>query len=347
MKKNLLITIILILVVWLIVLSFSLVQNHSTSKSPSEIKEYNVTGFSTDFTKVIDSNKSSIVSLNQNEVYSTGFIYSSDNGHVYIVTSYHGVSEGEDVMVNFNSGVSTLGKVIGHDSFCDVAVIDCEFPYEVRTLILGDATLLNDGEFILSIGTSSSMEYDFSSAFGMISSKYREIENNISFDEENYNYYLGIIQLNGEFVNGYSGAPILNMNGEAIGMITMEDDGKVLAVTINEINIVAQKIINNEEYSRIDFGLKGKYLKDLENYETTSLNIGLEVTDGYYVVDVLPTSFASTIGINKGDVIIRVNDIEIMDFASFLDVIYSNATEFDISLIRNGELLSLKGNLYD
>lgn len=347
MKKNLLITIIVALILWLTILSVVVVSNNKTNSTTNNITEYNVTGFSTDFSKVVEESKSSIVSINQNETYSTGFIYAKQDDKVYVVSSYHGVSESDNVTVKFNSGVNASGIVIGHDSFADVAVIECQFNYDVKTLPIGDATILNDGEFVLSIGTRLSDDYDFSIAFGMVSSSYREIENNITFDEEDYDYYLGIIQLSGDFTSGYSGAPILNMNGEVVGMITMEENGNTLAITVNEIARVVSKILNNEEYTRISFGINGKYIKSLENYEIASYNIGLEVTDGYYVTDIKVPSLANNIGILKGDVITNINGIELENFDDTLDVIYGNANEFEVSVIRNNEVVVLKGNLYD
>lgn len=347
MKKNLLIAIIVVLTLWLAILSIVIVENHNSTTKTSNITEYNVTGFSTDLTKVVEDVKSSVVTINQNETYSTGFIYSKKDDKVYIITSFHGVSESDNVAITFNSGVSVDGRVIGHDVFADIAVLECEFNYEVKPVTMGDATLLNDGEFIVSIGTATSLEYDFSSALGMVASSYREIENNITFEEEAYDYYLGIIQLNGDFVSGYSGAPVLNMEGEVVGMITMEEDNNTLAITVNEISRVVEKIINNEEYTRITFGINGKYIRSLENYEVASYNIGLEVTSGYYVTDIKVPSLANNIGILRGDVITSINGIELKDYDDTLDVIYSNDSEFEVTVIRNNETITLKGNLYD
>lgn len=347
MKKNLFITIIAILVIWLIILSISLYENNNKTNTKSEITENNVSGFSTDFTKVVDECKSSIVSLNQDDVYSTGFIYLQDDNKVYIVSSYHGVSESNNVNVYFNSGVSTIGTVIGHDAFSDVALIECDFNYSVKPISIGDSTLLNDGEFVLSIGTSSSIDYDFSVDFGMISSNYREVENSITFDSQSYDYFLGLVQLSGDFKEGYSGAPILNMDGQVVGMITMEDDGNTFAITINEITKIVNKLLNNEEYVRLDFGLKGKYINTLENYEIANLNIGLEVTSGYYISDLKVDGFGSTLGLLRGDIIAKINNIDINNFDDMLDVIYSNEKDFNITVIRNNETINLQGTLYD
>lgn len=347
MKKNVFISVVVILVIWLLILSIALFDTNKNNKVSSEINQYNVSGFSTDFTKVVEESKSSTVSLNQDDTYSTGFIYSQDDNKVYIVSSYHGVANSDSVTVCFNSGVSVIGRVIGHDSFADVALIECDFNYEVMPVKIGDSTLLKDGEFVLSIGTSSSIDYDFSTNFGMISSSYREIENNITFDNEDYDYYLGLIQLSGDFKEGYSGAPILNMDGQVVGMITMEDDGNTFAITINEIDKIVEKILNNEEYTRIDFGLKGRYINTLENYEIANLNIGLEVTNGYYIDDLKVSGFGSTIGLLRGDIITRINNIEITSYKDVLDIIYGNEKEFNLIVIRNNETINLQGTLYD
>lgn len=347
MKRNVFIAIIVVIVIWLIILSVAIFDNTNKVNTKSEVNQYNVSGFSTDFTKVVEESKSSTVSLNQDDTYSTGFIYSQDDNKVYIVSSYHGVANSDNVTVYFNSGVSVIGRVIGHDSFADVALIECDFNYEVMPVKIGDSTLLKDGEFVLSIGTSSSIDYDFSTNFGMISSNYREIENNITFDSEDYDYYLGLIQLSGDFKEGYSGAPILNMDGQVVGMITMEDDGNTFAITINEIEKIVEKILNNEEYTRIDFGLKGRYINTLENYEIANLNIGLEVTSGYYIDDLKVSGFGSTIGLLRGDIITRINNIEINSYKDVLDIIYSNEKEFNLIVIRNNETIDLQGTLYD
>ena len=345
MRKNVLICLFTILFLWLIVVSIATFSTSDNSTNSQTITEYKVSGFSTDFSEVIEACKSEIVAVEQMGSVSSGFIYKSENDTVYIATSFHGVSESEDVSLTFNSGAKANGKVLGYDIFADVAIVECSFPYLVNVSKIGDSTLLKDGEFVLSIGTNGSLDYAFSSKFAMVSSRYIEILNHITFNEKDYEYYLGVEQLSGDITSGYSGAPVLNMNGEIVGMITMEEDDKILSLTSNELKKVADKIIDSNAYTRINFGYRGKYICDLQNYEVNSLNINIELTSGYYVSDVLPLSFAANIGILKGDVILKINDIEISDYDSMLDLIYSEASEYTFDILRDNESIRLIGTI--
>ena len=345
MRKNVLICLFTILFLWLIVVSIATFSANNNSTNSQTITEYKVSGFSTDFSEVIEACKSSIVAVEQMGNVSSGFIYKSENDIVYIVTSFHGVSESNDVSLTFNSGAKANGKVLGYDIFTDIAIIECDFPYVVNVSKIGDSTLLKDGEFILSIGTNGSLDYAFTSKFAMVSSRYIEVLNHITFNEKDYEYYLGVEQLSGDITKGYSGAPVLNMNGEVVGMITMEDEDKVLSLTSDELKTVADRIIDSSDYTRINFGFRGKYICDLENYEVNSLNINIELTSGYYVSDVLPLSFAANVGILKNDVILKINDIEINDYDSMLNLIYSEASKYTFDILRDNESIRLIGTI--
>lgn len=202
-----------------------------------------------------------MVAIEQNGKVSSGFIYKKKDDLVYVATSFHGISESENANVTFNNGVKVNGKVYGSDLFADVALLECDFPFDVQELKFGDSTLLKDGEFVLSIGTNNSMDYAFSNKFGMVSKNYQEIKNQISFNEENYEYYLGLIQLSGDFTSGYSGAPVLNMNGELVGSILMQDDDITFALTGDELKKVLDCLYNNLSYRRVNLGLRVSILK--------------------------------------------------------------------------------------
>lgn len=343
MRKNVIICLFSITFIWLLIVSSIAISNNNNDSNGTNIEEVRVTGFSTDFSEVIKNTKSSMVTVEQNGKVSSGFIYKKKDDLVYVATSFHGISESENANVTFNNGVKVNGKVYGSDLFADVALLECDFPFDVQELKFGDSTLLKDGEFVLSIGTNNSMDYAFSNKFGMVSKNYQEIKNQITFNEENYEYYLGLIQLSGDFTSGYSGAPVLNMNGELVGSILMQDDDITFALTGDELKTVLDCLYNNLSYRRVNFGFKGKYIKDLENYEVNSLNINVDLSDGYYVSEVLPFSFASKIGILKADVITKINDVKLVDSNSLLSLMYSEELNFTFEIIRNGEKIKLQG----
>ena len=335
-----------VLFIWLLILSINSFSNRNLTEV-NEIKEYNVSGFSTDLSKVYDQNKSSIVSVEQNDNISTGFIYAKKDNLVYIVTSYHGVSSGSGLSVYFNNGVRAKANVYKYDIFNDLALVECDFDYDVKPIVLGNSSLIKTGEFVLGIGSAGSIEYGFSSQFGMISNSYREILNHITYEGNRHDYYLGLIQLSGEFAQGYSGSPLFNMNGEVVGMINMKDDEVVLALPINEIKVVVEKMLNDEDYQKVQLGIKGRFVADLEKYESTSLNIGVEIVKGYFVEETLNNSLAYKLGINKGDVILSINGVEINNVDDMRKAEYSLLDEYEIIINRNGEEITFKGNLND
>ena len=345
MKNNRLLYILLsVLFVWLLVLSI-VVANKKNTEEINEISQYNVSGFSTDLSRIYDMNKSSIVTIEESGNISSGFIYSKKDDYVYIVTSYHGVSDGGQINVHFNNGIKTKAILKAYDIYSDMAVLECEFDYDVKTVTLGNSSLIKTGEFVLAIGCKRDLEYDFSSQFALVSNKYREIENNIVYGGTNHRYYIGLIQLAGDLDNGYSGCPVFNMAGEVVGLVNMKDDDVVFALPINEIKILANKMIENQEYKRNDLGIKGYFIKDLENYEIASLDIPLNTLDGYYVENILNNSIAYNLGIQKGDIVISINSVQIIDSDNMLDIKYADLDEIEIIIIRNGEELTLRNDL--
>ena len=342
-KRNLYIIIVL-LCIWNLVLSLVVFGRKSDSRH-NEINEYDVSGFSTDLSKVYDSNRSSIVSVEQGSEISTGFIYEKEGDTVYIVSSYHGVSGNGEINVRFNNGSRVRAEVRGYDVFADVAVLMCEFPFEVRQVTVGDSSLSKAGEFVLGIGNSGTTDYELSAQFGMISSPYREIVNEIYFNNERYEYYSGLMQLSGAFLEGFSGSPLFNMNGEVIGMITMKDEDIVLAVTVNELSIIADAIIADEPLSKLQMGISGRYLCDMEKYETVALNINVETVSGYYVDNVRTNSLGSRLGLQRGDIIISINGIPVEDRDVMLQILYSEINEIELVISRNGEESTLRGSI--
>ena len=165
MRKNVIICLFSITFIWLLIVSSITISNNNNDSNGTNIEEVRVTGFSTDFSEVIKNTKSSMVAIEQNGKVSSGFIYKKKDDLVYVATSFHGISESENANVTFNNGVKVNGKVYGSDLFADVALLECDFPFDVQELKFGDSTLLKDGEFVLSIGTNNSMDYAFSNKF--------------------------------------------------------------------------------------------------------------------------------------------------------------------------------------
>ena len=350
MKNSRLIYIlIVILAIWLAVVTSNF-NRASKNENQNIINEYNVTGFSTDFTRIADEVKPCMVAINADGNILSGFIYKQDGDDVYVVTAYHGVASAININVYFASSYTVEGELYNYDIYTDIAVIKVNTPYEMQTLTIGDSNTLKAGEFIISMGTPTSLDYAFSVELGMISHENLFIENTISVEEDRISYYLNALELSSNLQYGYSGSPVINMNGEFVGMNTMNlnlSSTFSFAITSNEIKIVVDKIINGEEINRNNIGIRGEFVSDMYNYEKSNLNIPIDTIEGLYVSKEKENSLAFSAGIRSGDIIQKINGIEINNFNDYLDALYSEVTDdFIFEYIHNGELV-VAGAIYD
>lgn len=342
MKNNrLLYLFIIILTIWCIFLSIKI--NNTNKTNGSVVNEYNVTGFSTDLTKVAEDKKTSLVTIECGDNISTGFVYGQNGEDVYILTSYHGIANHSDCKVKFASGFTLNAEEIGEDLYLDLAVLKILSPYNVDVLNLTNSSLVKTGEIVLCSGSPSSFDYNNSFELGMISNNHRAIYNSINVNSNVINYYLDVLQVSANLTTGYSGSPVLNMNGDVIGMITMSlEKGFNFAITSNEIKIVADSIINGSPVNKVHLGINGSFLKDMPSFERSNYNIAVDIVDGIFVRDVLDLSVANSAGLRDNDIILSINGVSMSSFDNYLNVVYnvSNSLEFDV--LRDGEDISLK-----
>lgn len=344
MKNNrLLYLLIVILTIWCVVLTSSVMKNNDSEDKSQVVNSISVDGFSTDFTKVVDKNKSSIVTINASATISTGFVYKQIENDIYIVTSYHGLTNATNYSVIFASGYSVNGELIDKNIYADIAVIKIVSPFNIDSLTLADASILSAGEFVISIGTSKNIEYDQTVEMGMISSGVRTIENDIDVGDENIRYYLDCIQFSSKLKQGFSGSPLINMNGDVIGMCTMSlDNDLCFAITANEIQIIADRIIAGEDDLKYQLGISGTYIKDMPLFERSNLNLSVEVLNGLYINRILDNSILNSAGIKTGDVLLSINNVTLNNFKDYLDVVYTKTDSLSFELLREGEVVSTK-----
>ena len=339
-KNRLLYLLIIVLFAWLLLLTLSKPGNKKENQSIT-INEYDVSGFSTDFTDVVKQCKDGIVTIIADNSLLSGFVYGQNNERVYIVTAYHGVSNTNSITVRFGSSYDVQAKLLGYDFYTDIALLEIESPYSIDNLKIGDSSLLKAGEFVISIGTPTSIEYAGSVHLSMISYPLLTLDNSITYDSNRYNYYLNVVQLDSNLKSGYSGSPILNMAGEVVGINTMSSMDYSFAITSNELKMVVDKLINAEVISRNNLGIDATLIKDMPNYEKTNLNLDIQTITGLYVKNVKDNSIASNAGILPKDVILKVNDIEINSFKDYLELIYMDDQTLNFEILRNNQSMIL------
>jgi len=258
----------------------------------------------------------------------SGFVF--DN-HGHIVTNNHVVDDSESITVKFYDGTEAPAKVVGTDKQSDVAVIKVDNT-SYPPLPKGDSNTLKVGELVMAIG--SPFELSQSVTTGIISALER--------NDMKINEYESFIQTDAAINRGNSGGPLVNMDGEVIGINSVimtggssGNDGIGFAIPINMAANVANMLIKD---GKVHYARIGIQLAPLT--PTLVRQLGLpEGSKGVLVGNVLPGSPADKSGIEQGDVIIGFAGEKVLDLAPFrLKVATSEASKpYPLVYLRDGK----------
>jgi S1-C subfamily serine protease len=298
----------------------------------------------------------------QGDAAGSGFVYDKQ-GH--IITNYHVVQDAQDLVVNFPSGLKVRGKVLATDTDSDIAVIKVDVPAnQLKPLPLGDSDALQVGMMVVAIGNpyrlSSSMTLGIVSAKGRILDSIRTTADGQSFSAGD------LIQTDASINPGNSGGPLLNLNGEVVGINRaiqtngMSPAGEPIntgigfAVSVNVVKRVVPVLIKNGKYDYPYLGLTA--LPEMTLFVEEAL--GLSHSTGAYVVQVVPggpvdkaglqagTQPTNTQGLNAGgDLIVGVDGRPVQVYGDLVGYLFTNKSPGDtitLTVLRNGKQVNLK-----
>ncbi len=223
----------------------------------------------------------------------SGFIIAQDG---YVITNHHVVKNAEEIIVRLNDRREFNAELIGTDERSDIAVLKIEAT-NLPTLILGNSSNLNVGEWVLAIG--SPFGFDHSVTAGIISAIGRSLPN------ENY---VPFIQTDVAINPGNSGGPLFNMNGEVIGVNSQIFSrtggfmGLSFAVPVNVVENVYKQLRENGRVAR---GWLGVLIQDVTRELAESFD--MDHPHGALIAKVLPDGPAEKAGIEVGDIVVNFN----------------------------------------
>jgi serine protease Do len=257
----------------------------------------------------------------------SGFVY-DNRGH--ILTNNHVVADAEKITVTFYDGVEAKATVVGTDKQSDVAVIKVDLT-NYPPLPKGDSAKLKVGELVMAVG--SPFDLSQSVTTGIISALER--------NEVGINPYESFIQTDAPINMGNSGGPLVNMDGEVIGINSAivsgsrGNDGIGFAIPIHMATRVADMLIKD---GKVHYARIGIELKPLTPALARQFGID-EGTKGVVVNQVLPGSPADKAGLKQGDVIVGFAGDKIESLPAFrLRVATSEvAKPFELAYVRDGK----------
>ena len=228
----------------------------------------------------------------------SGFIVDKQ-GH--ILTNEHVVHNAEEIKVTLSDGRELTGEVVGSDITTDMAIVKIDAE-DLPIVKLGDSDSLRVGEIVIAIGNPYGLEKTVT--MGVVSAKGRDI--NAGSDGQEYR---NLIQTDTAINPGNSGGPLLNTDGEVVGINTAiipyaQGIGFAIPVSVAQRNL--DDLINLGKVRRSWLGV---YIQEVTPEIAEQFN--LEKAEGVLVGDVIEDSPAEEAGLTRGDVIISVNDITV------------------------------------
>ena len=256
----------------------------------------------------------------------SGVIISPDG---YIVTNNHVIQKANQLQVTLNNNQNYMAEVIGTDPKTDIALlkIDAE---DLDYLPFGDSDNARIGEWVLAVGNPFNLTSTVTA--GIISAKSRDLgmDSNVS----------SFIQTDAAVNPGNSGGALVNIFGELIGIntaITSQTGtyvGYAFAVPSNNARKIVEDILEYGDVQQGILGIRGVQAANVPK------DYGVKVSEGIYVDQVEEGSGADKAGIRSGDVITKLDNVDIRKFSDLTGYIGSKRPNdvVNVQVIRNGNI---------
>jgi serine protease Do len=229
----------------------------------------------------------------------SGFVVSSDG---LILTNAHVVEGSEQVKVTLKDGKSYPGKVMGRDPLTDVAVIKIA-AVNLPAVTFADSDNLQPGEWAIAIGNPLGLDNTVTT--GIVSATGRSSAQ-VGVADKRVNF----IQTDAAINPGNSGGPLLNAQGEVIGIntaIIQNAQGLGFAIPVNAARDIAEELIATGKAEHSFLGIQmAQITPELKQELKSQTNLEVNATEGILVVEVLPESPADRAGLKSGDVIQKI-----------------------------------------
>ncbi len=280
---------------------------------------------------VLQPDENSLLDINVAQKWGMGTgIIISEKG--YILTNQHiATINNSKVTITLENGKEVQGKTIWTEKDLDLAIIKID-EKDLIPASLGDSDSVKIGENALAIGNPLGLEFQRTVTSGIISG----LNRTIAFKENEKTIFMeDLIQTDASINAGNSGGPLINSNGEVIGINTVKitsAEGIGFAIPINIIKPILAKLEDDEKFDEAYLGI---YAHDREVIPYIKSNKKLE--KGIYVVSVDNSGPSGRAGIKVGDIITKVDNYEVNKMIDLREYIYTRnpGESVTLTIMRN------------
>ena len=261
----------------------------------------------------------------------SGFII-HENG--YILTNAHVIENSDSVQIALSTGGLFKGKIIGMDAVADLAIIKIDSPDPLPVIPLGHSNELKPGDWVMAIGSPFGL--DLTVTVGIVSAKGRSL---------GATPYDDFIQTDTPINPGNSGGPLINTQGEVVGINTaVMQMGQGLGFSL-PVDLAKKLIPELKAHGKVTRSWLGVSVQDISLADKESLKLGVD--QGSLVREVVVDSPAYKAGLKMNDVIVEFDGHTINNSRTLpKQVVYTPAgKEISIKLVREGKTIRVEAIL--
>ena len=273
----------------------------------------------------------------------SGVIYKKEGESAYLVTNTHVINGAKKVDIRLADGTKVPGEIVGSDTYSDIAVVKISSEKVSTVAEFGDSSKLAVGETAIAIGSPLGSEYANTVTQGIVSSLNRHVSLKA---EDGQAISTNAIQTDTAINPGNSGGPLINIQGEVIGITSSKIasnggtsvEGLGFAIPANDVKNIIKQLEKDGKVTRPALGIHMVNLTNLSTTDLQKLKLPDNVTSGVAVRSVQKNMPANG-HLQQYDVITKIDDTKISSTTELQNALYSHSIgdEMTVTYYRNGK----------
>ena len=262
----------------------------------------------------------------------SGVIYKKDGDSAYLVTNNHVVKDAEKLEIMMANGKKVVGKLVGSDTYSDLAVIKISSKYVTTVAEFANSDKIKVGEPAIAIGSPLGSDYANSVTEGIVSSLSRTVT---SQNENGETISTNAIQTDAAINPGNSGGALINIKGQVIGINSSKIassnnsnsgvavEGMGFAIPSNDVVSIINQLEENGEVVRPALGISMANLSEASTSGRDTLKIPSDVTSGIVVLST-QSGMPADGKLKKYDVITEIDGKKVASISDLQSILYKH-----------------------